>query len=185
MRGSLRVACLGVWPWLGLGREWRGLTKVGRLDWPEDDPLINAFVLSIGGAAGWGNGDAAVARNGSDGGTFRLALPAAPSLSPSPRFCPCFPFLLSPLFLVNNSHHTSRLTATVRTLGTSSFALVNLFSSMSVMTIGAAPAACAARRETNPIGPAPQMTSGLPSLRFDLSIPARATERGSKSDPSS
>lgn len=74
---------------------------------------------------------------------------------------------------------------TVLTLGTNLFAIPNRLSSKSVITIGAAPAACAASKLTNPIGPAPQITKESPNLKFARSIPAKATESGSSSAPSS
>lgn len=58
-------------------------------------------------------------------------------------------------------------------------------SSMSVMTMGSAPAAAEQRRVTRPIGPAPQIKTGSPSLTPARSIPARATLRGSRRAPCS
>jgi hypothetical protein len=80
---------------------------------------------------------------------------------------------------------TSPSTLTVLTLGTNLLAISNRLSSKSVITNGAAPAACAASKLTNPIGPAPQITKGSPNLSPARSIPASATDNGSSIAPSS
>ena len=85
----------------------------------------------------------------------------------------------------NTSGSTPLSTWTVLTLGTNLFAISNRLASKSVITIGAAPAACAASKLTNPIGPAPQITNESPNRSPALSIPASATESGSSIAPSS
>lgn len=89
------------------------------------------------------------------------------------------------IFPANTSGPSPLSTLTVLTLGTNLLAIPNRLSSKSVITTGAAPAACAASKLTNPIGPAPQITSGSPKRSPALSIPARATDSGSSNAPSS
>lgn len=81
------------------------------------------------------------------------------------------------------SGETPRSTLYSRARGQSSLANFSRPSSMSVMTMGSAPAAAEQRRVMRPMGPAPQIRTGSPSLTPARSIPARATLRGSRRAP--
>lgn len=63
--------------------------------------------------------------------------------------------------------------------GTNSWANANLLGSRSVITSGWAPEARAAASAISPIGPAPQMSAGLPRLRPPVFTPWRTTLNGS------
>lgn len=67
--------------------------------------------------------------------------------------------------------------------GTRLFAKSRRFCSMSVITIGCAPEARDARRALRPIGPAPQITTPRPRVRFAMRRAARTTLRGSSRAP--
>ena len=54
---------------------------------------------------------------------------------------------------------------------------------MSVMMMGSAPAAAVHKRVMRPMGPAPQMRTGSPSLTPARSTPAKATLKGSSRAP--
>lgn len=78
-----------------------------------------------------------------------------------------------------------RLRSTLYTRARGQISLANFSRSlsMSVMTMGSAPAAAEQRRVMRPMGPAPQIRTGSPSLTPARSIPARATLRGSRRAP--
>lgn len=78
-----------------------------------------------------------------------------------------------------------RSISTVRTPGTSFFAKSNRLWKRSVITIGSAPPALADKRDTSPIGPAPQTRTESPRRSPARSIPASATANGSHREPSS
>uniref|UniRef100_A0A6B0ULM9 Uncharacterized protein n=1 Tax=Ixodes ricinus TaxID=34613 RepID=A0A6B0ULM9_IXORI len=64
-------------------------------------------------------------------------------------------------------------------------ALSSLLSTISVMTTLLAPMAWAVRRQTRPMGPAPQISTVCPRLRWDLRQAWTPTESGSRRAPSS
>ena len=72
----------------------------------------------------------------------------------------------------------------VRHEGTRSCAKASRLGSTSVMTMGCAPEARAEARARRPMGPAPQMRVGVPSVRCADSMPWSTTLRGSSRAPS-